>query len=298
MNMSDLDIENIKLNDPEPVDNSYRFFAKYDGSNDVLVQLQGSMHINSIQHDGVVVELPDETHASFLNKIKDAMYHYLYVNHTTWFEDEIAKDDFNKMSEELVTVGVNTNKYEMKCFWENDNDKNVDLHENMYIVPVLLFQSVDFDGTKFRVCVSIRSYDEVSSHETIKKKLTNEVSKEGQQVYNDDQYNEKQNEERDYTENKNDENNETGEDDEDDENEVEIEIDPSSLDEVKMRLDEEDIIVLNNMINTSIETNLTHLLQNEMTKKGIQSDEIDFFDILFDEGETDDEEDNGSFASE
>ena len=286
MIIHDLSYSLISIEEPREKDENYIFDIKYDG-NFMDVTVAYEVYFNKIEKDVLYLSIKSKSDLVELHKIYTSILSFVFENQSEWFENHFTIEELASMFSEFLKPNYKDNCIDIVCS-SFDEDKVSSVEHGL--IPVFRFESIIFNGKMFNVHIELVELEEVNLHTQSSTIETTGVSE--PQTENNDQSNNVENDE--VEENNNEVLSETDmnhivesidnqNDNVENEEVQEVDLDEDSMDEVNMKINDDDFYILYKLIQGKIYQNMSNDLRKVMLNKNIKNiDDIDLNELLFD----------------
>ena len=307
MNIIDISLSKLTILEPKPVDNKYLFQIQYN-NDDFTFQTNGIMLFKTHNKSLSIVNKQD---LLFLHNLYNLLIQNIFDNQQKWFENDFSIDVLKDMFVDILKPNIELNCVDLKCNLEILKDQNNDLD----IIPLLKFSNILFDGKKFYITIDLAEHQIINNN---KEKLENTNNLTNQSENNETQEDEEvNNETQEYNEEEQEQEEAEEEVDENEENSIneeneinnkqsqeeinepqeEIEINTKNLEEINMKVDEDDFYIIYKLIQNNIYKNMNESLRNIFETKNVDTSSIDINELIYDSDDSDSEYDEDEMSA-
>ena len=307
MNIIDISLSKLTILEPKPVDNKYLFQIQYN-NDDFTFQTNGIMLFKTHNKSLSIVNKQD---LLFLHNVYNLLIQNIFDNQQKWFENDFSIDVLKDMFVDILKPNIELNCVDLKCNLEILKDQNNDLD----IIPLLKFSNILFDGKKFYITIDLAEHQIINNN---KEKLENTNNLTNQSENNETQEDEEvNNETQEYNEEEQEQEEAEEEVDENEENSIneeneinnkqsqeeinepqeEIEINTKNLEEINMKVDEDDFYIIYKLIQNNIYKNMNESLRNIFETKNVDTSSIDINELIYDSDDSDSEYDEDEMSA-
>ena len=296
MIIHDLSHSLISIEEPREKDETYIFDIKYDGGfMDVNVAYE--VYLNKIENNVLYLSIKSKADLVELHRIYTSILTFVFENQSEWFENHFTIEELASMFSEFLKPNYKDNCIDIIC--SSFDEDRISRVENG-IIPVFRFESIIFNGKTFNVHIDLVELEEVHLNTQSSSIETKEVS-ETQSENNDHNANVENN---DIEENNNEVLSETDMNNivesvdnhgnnEETEDVEEVNLDENNMDELNMKINDDDFYILYKLIQGKIYQNMSNDLRKVMLNKNIKNiDDIDINELLFDITDFSDDDEN------
>ena len=301
MIVHDISLSLITIEEPRESNDTYIFDLRYDGKiMDISVAYE--VFVNKKVDDKLYLSINNKSDLVHLHRIYTQIIEYIFTHQSEWFENHFTIEELSRMFSEFLKPNYNDNCIDCVCTSFNEFDLSV---VEGGIIPILRFESVVFDGSTFNVSIELLEFEQVrengDSNETVEnvnkqvEQLEEEVSPVSEATENEENVENNDEELSESDMNKILDSTPMTENVEENVDDVveEIELDESSLDELNMKINDEDYYILYKLIQGRIYNNMSNDLRKIMEEKNIKNiDDIDINELLYDITDFSDDDEN------